>query len=49
MENVRLTIAVGAAILIYKRGEITVWQKIPTALKFRVRAPLQDHTSQNLS
>jgi hypothetical protein len=27
MENVELTIAVGAAILIYKRLEITVWQE----------------------
>ena len=27
MENVELTIAVGAAILIYRRVEIMVWQK----------------------
>ena len=27
MENIELTIVVGTAILIYKRVEITVWQK----------------------
>jgi len=27
MENVELTIAVGVVILIYRRVEITVWQK----------------------
>jgi hypothetical protein len=27
MENLELTIAVGAAILIYRHVEITVWQK----------------------
>ena len=48
MENVELTIAVGVVILIYRRVEITVWQKdLDRPLHLRVLTRRQDHTPQD--